>query len=66
MAKKGKKVILLSEDKTRNCPRHKIIPLLLNELNRCSVGDDDITAIVARGTRTRLTEKEFEEELGGL
>ncbi|MGE4282984.1 MAG: nickel-dependent lactate racemase [Clostridia bacterium] len=61
---KGKNVVLLVDDMTRAAPQNKILPILLNELNRAGVEDKDISAIIALGTHRPMTQEEILKKYG--
>jgi len=65
-AQKGKNVVILVDDNTRLTPLEKILPLLLDELNKAGVKDKDITIIVAVGTHRFMSREEISERLGPL
>ena len=64
MLQPGMKVILICDDNTRVTPVHKIIPLLLEELNRFGISDQDIRIIIASGTHRQMTSAEVEAKYG--
>ncbi|MDD2573543.1 MAG: nickel-dependent lactate racemase [Bacillota bacterium] len=55
---KGKRVLILADDITRPTPHKKILPILLEELNRAGVADRDINLIIALGTHRPMTPDE--------
>jgi len=63
--KKGKKnIVLLVDDNTRSTPQKKILPILLEELNKAGVNDNCITALIALGTHRKMKEWEIRERFG--
>lgn len=54
----GMKVAVVADDITRATPRDKILPILLDELNRAGVPDSDITVVIALGTHRYMSEDE--------
>ena len=61
---RGKNVVLLVGDNTRNTPQKIILPILLDELNRARVSDNDITALIALGTHRAMKNWEVEKRFG--
>jgi len=61
---KGKNVVLLVDDNTRNTPQKKILPILLEELKKAGIDDNHITAIIALGTHRPMKEEEIMERFG--
>jgi len=45
LVRPGMKVVIVADDITRATPRDKIIPILLDELNRAGVPDKDVTVV---------------------
>lgn len=64
MAKPGLKITLIVDDNTRFTPTKQIIPVVLDELNRAGIPDDDIQAVIASGTHRPMTADEKEEKYG--
>lgn len=64
LVKKGMKVVIIADDLTRPTPRKRIIPILLDELNRIGIPDEDITVLIALGTHRYMTEEEILENFG--
>lgn len=58
------KVILVSDDNTRLTPADRIIPPLLNRLNRAGVRDKDISCIMALGTHRYMSREELVAKVG--
>ncbi|MDY6958084.1 MAG: nickel-dependent lactate racemase, partial [Halobacteriota archaeon] len=54
----GDSVAVITSDITRSSPSSKLLPPLLNELNRGGVKDEDITVVFALGIHRRQTEEE--------
>ncbi|MEM0361977.1 MAG: nickel-dependent lactate racemase [Sulfolobales archaeon] len=59
LVRPGMKVVVVADDITRATPRDKILPVLLNELNRCGVPDNDITIVIALGTHRYMSDDEI-------
>lgn len=60
----GKETIILVDDNTRSTPQDLILPILLDELNKCGVPDSSITILIALGTHRPMTEEERTERFG--
>lgn len=58
------KVVILVDDITRPTPQKKILPILVEELNKCGVEDKDITALIALGTHRYMSQEEIIERFG--
>jgi len=64
VAQKGRETVILVDDQTRATPQKRVLPLLLNELNRAGVAGEEITILVALGTHRYMTEEECFLRLG--
>ncbi|MDD1767208.1 MAG: nickel-dependent lactate racemase [Methanomassiliicoccales archaeon] len=64
LVKPGMKVVILADDLTRPTPKKRILPILLDELNRAGVPDIDITVLIALGTHRYMTEDEILKAFG--
>jgi lactate racemase len=64
LVKPGDRVMLVSDDVTRLTPVDRIIPRLLDRLNRAGVADEQISCIMALGTHRYMTEEELESRVG--
>ena len=62
--KNGKNVVLLVDDNTRSTPQKRILPILLEELNKAGVDDNHITALIALGTHRPMKEWEIRKRFG--
>ena len=60
----GKKVVILGDDGTRFTPTKEIVPVVLDELNRGGVADEDITLVIATGSHRAMTDGQIEEKYG--
>jgi nickel-dependent lactate racemase len=58
------RIAILSDDFTRPTPTHKILPVVLAELARIGVPDQNIRIVVARGMHRRLTRSDMEAKVG--
>jgi len=61
---KGKNVVLLVDDNTRSTPQKRILPILLEELNKVGVNDNNITGLIALGTHRAMENWEIRERFG--
>jgi len=61
--KKGGKVVIIVNDLTRPTPSYKLIPPLLDELNKGGIKDNNISIIVATGSHRGNTIEELEQML---
>ena len=64
LVRPGQKVIIISDDNTRLTPTKKIVPLLLDELNKGGVPDSDIRLIISSGTHRPMSEAEIDAKYG--
>ncbi len=60
----GASVVILVDDRTRVTPQKLILPVILDELNRGGVRDEDIRLVIAYGTHRQMTESETVERFG--
>ncbi len=60
----GDRVLLVSDDNTRLTPANRLIPPILNRLNRAGVPDRKIECIMALGTHRYMTEAEMVAKVG--
>lgn len=61
LARGARNVVIIADDLTRQTPSHLIIPLLLDELNRAGVRDDQVQVLIALGTHRPMTDAEIEK-----
>ena len=64
LAHECKSVVIASDDNTRDTPTRVIIPLILNELNKAKIRDDQIKIVVALGTHRPMTGDELVQKFG--
>lgn len=65
LVKPGSKVTIAFDDPCRpGLPRQIIIPIILEELNKAGVPDEDIILISANGNHVKRTKEEFRKYLG--
>lgn len=60
----GKKVVIMASDITRPSPSWKILPVLVGELNRAGVRDEDITILFGMGVHRAHTIEEQRKLVG--
>lgn len=63
-ARGAQRVVIAADDMTRQTPVQVIIPLLLDELNRAGVRDEQVTVLIALGTHRYMTPAEIESHFG--
>ncbi len=64
IAKPGQRVAVLIDDITRTTPTERVLPLVVDRLNRAGVADKDILVIVALGSHRPMTEPEVLRKVG--
>jgi len=64
LVSKGMKIALLVSDVTRPCPSYKILPYLIDELNKAGVENSDITIFFANGMHRKQTVEEMAKLVG--
>jgi nickel-dependent lactate racemase len=64
LVKPGMKAVIIADDMTRPTPKKRILPMLLDELNKAGVPDNDITILIALGTHRYMTEDEILKAFG--
>jgi nickel-dependent lactate racemase len=64
LVKPGQKVAIITSDITRPLPSYRILPSILNELNRGGVRDEDILIVFALGSHRGHTEEEMRKLVG--
>ncbi|MCD6318042.1 nickel-dependent lactate racemase, partial [Candidatus Aerophobetes bacterium] len=60
----AQKVVIIADDNTRLTPVRVIIPVLLDELNRGGIRDDQIKVIIGGGSHRLMTKEEIKEKFG--
>ena len=60
----ARRVVILADDLTRLTPVQQMIPLLLDELNRAGLRDEQMTVLIALGTHRPMTKAEIEARFG--
>jgi nickel-dependent lactate racemase len=56
--------VILADDMTRLTPVDRIVPALLDELNRAGLRDEQVTVVIALGTHRPMTEGEIAAHFG--
>lgn len=64
LASPGARVCIVVPDVTRACPRHLILPAVIEELESAGVATQDVTILIALGMHRPTTIKEREQMLG--
>ncbi len=64
MVQRGDRVVVVHSDLTRPMPNHRVLPVLLAELEDAGVLRENITLLNALGTHRRQTSHELAEMLG--
>ena len=60
----GKKTVILVDDGTRATPQKVVLPILLDELNRAGVPDEQVTLIIGLGTHRPMDVEDCRERFG--
>jgi nickel-dependent lactate racemase len=64
LAKRNGKVVVVVDDNTRPTPVHRILPILLDRLNKARIGDRNVSVLIALGTHRMVTDNEIREKIG--
>lgn len=64
LVKDKEKVVIVADDNTRLTPTDKIIPVVLEEMNKAGVKDEQITIVIALGTHRDMTDEEILAKFG--
>ncbi len=64
IAETGKKVAIGITDRTRLTPNEKILSVLLDELNRLGIKDEDVTIIIGTGVHTPDNKEDIYRNVG--
>jgi len=64
LASHCRKAVILVDDNTRATPQRRILPVLLDELNRAGMPDEAITVIIALGTHRPMAPEECLSRFG--
>jgi len=64
LVKPDSKVAVISDDFTRPTPSSQIVLVLLDELNRAGVKDDNVKLVIASGIHRKMTEDELISKFG--
>jgi nickel-dependent lactate racemase len=62
--KPSSRVLIVSDDITRQTPTHLLIPSLIDRLNLTGIPDDRIECIMALGTHRYMSDIEMEAKVG--
>ncbi|MBD1401739.1 nickel-dependent lactate racemase [Pelobacter sp. M08fum] len=66
MVNAGDKVVIVTSDITRYSASEVYLPLVVDELNRCSIADENISILIALGIHRGQTAEEHRKILGPL
>jgi nickel-dependent lactate racemase len=66
IVKAGEKVVIVTSDITRYSGSELYLPIVVEELNRCGIPDNDIEIVIALGIHRKQTESEHRKILGPL
>lgn len=64
LAQKGKKTLIIVDDFTRTTPAYKILPMLVEELNKAGISDRNIKIMLAGGTHRCMRHEEVLRKIG--
>lgn len=64
MLQPGQKVAFICNDPTRVANSYQFMPVLVNELNKLGIKDEDMRIIFALGTHRKMTHEEMAEAVG--
>lgn len=64
LARRRRSVVIVADDLTRPTPCDKIIPIVLDELNKSKVNDELIKIVIALGSHRPMTEEEKRPKFG--
>ena len=64
LARGKRDILFLVEDSTRTTPLHRILPVVVDYLNRCGVPDSAMSCLTAPGTHRLMTDAEIEAKVG--
>ena len=61
---KGKRIAVITDDRTRPTPAYRVLPQILEVLHRAGARDEGITFITASGMHDPMSKEELERKLG--
>lgn len=64
VVKAGEKVVIITSDVTRPMPSARVLPVIVDRLNKAGVSDDDITVVFGLGSHRKHTEEEKQRLAG--
>lgn len=64
VARGKRNAVVVIPDRTRPMPQHRLLPPILDELNRGGIADTHIKAVIALGTHRGMTEAEIDAMVG--
>jgi len=65
IARGKKNAVIVISDRTRPMPTDRLLPLILNEINKGGIEDEKIKVIIALGTHRAMSDEEITELVGG-
>ena len=57
-------MVIISDDNTRRTPTKRIVPLILDELNRAGIPDSAVSIVISSGTHRAMTPPELDQKYG--
>lgn len=64
MARGAQRVLVVTDDITRQTPLHRVVPLILEELRSAGVPDAAVRILIGLGTHRPMTEEEIRRKFG--
>jgi len=64
IARPGQKVVIVTSDLTRPCPSHRLLPVVLEELDKARIPEKDITVVIALGLHRPMSAAELKRAVG--
>lgn len=64
IVKTGEKIVIITSDITRPMPSKVVVPLVIEELNKANIPDEDITVVFGLGSHRMHTEEEIKYLVG--
>ena len=64
LVKNKRKILIVTDDNTRNTPLKRILPVVLAELHAAGVHNENITILIGLGTHRPMTQSEILEKFG--
>jgi len=64
LIKKGQKILIIVDDRTRTTPTHLILPILMEKLHLAGISRKEIKLLIAYGTHRKMSNKEKKKKYG--